>query len=74
MARKIADCRRWPSESNCSLTIIGDEEEVIRAAAEHAASVHDHEDTPELRQQIREFLEPEESYIQGERQKEPMPG
>jgi predicted small metal-binding protein len=74
MARKIADCRRWPSESNCSLTIIGEEEEVIRAAAEHAASVHDHEDTPELRQQIREFLEPEETYIQGEREKEAMPG
>ena len=74
MARKIADCRRWPSESNCSLTIIGDEDEVIRAAAEHAASVHGHEDTPELRQEIREFLEPEESYIQGAREKEPMPG
>lgn len=74
MARKIADCRRWPSESNCSLTIIGDEEEVIRAAAEHAASVHGHEDTPELRVQIREFLEPEESYIQGAREQEPMPG
>jgi hypothetical protein len=74
MARKIADCRRWPSESNCSLTIIGDEEEVVRAAAEHAASVHGHEDTPELRQQVREFLEPEESYVQGGREKEPMPG
>jgi predicted small metal-binding protein len=74
MARKIADCRRWPSESNCSLTIIGEEEEVIRAAAEHAASVHDHEDTPELRDQIRDFLEPEETYIQGSREQEPMPG
>ena len=74
MARKIADCRRWPSESNCSLTIIGDEDEVIRAAAEHAASVHGHEDTPELREQIREFLEPEETYIEGAREKEPMPG
>jgi predicted small metal-binding protein len=74
MARKIADCRRWPSESNCSLTIVGEEEEVIRAAAEHAASVHGHEDTPELRDQIRDFLEPEESYIQGAREKEPMPG
>jgi predicted small metal-binding protein len=74
MARKIADCRRWPSESNCSLTIIGEEEEVIRAAAEHAASVHGHEDTPEMREQIRDFLEPEESYIQGTREQEPMPG
>lgn len=74
MARKIADCRRWPSESNCSLTIIGEEDEVIRAAAEHAASVHGHDDTPELRDQIREFLEPEESYITGAREQEPMPG
>ena len=74
MARKIADCRRWPSESNCSLTIIGEEEEVVRAAAEHSASVHDHEDTPELREQIREFLEPAEAYQPGARQQEPMPG
>ena len=74
MARKIADCRRWPSESDCSLTIIGDEEEVIRAAAEHAVSMHGHEDTSELRDQIRDFLEPEETYIQGTREQEPMPG
>jgi hypothetical protein len=74
MARKVADCRRWPSEMNCSLTIIGEEDEVVRAAAEHAVSVHDHEDTHEFRQQIREFLEPEESYQPGTRAAEPMPG
>jgi predicted small metal-binding protein len=74
MARKIADCRRWPSESNCSLTIIGEEEEVVRTAAEHAISVHGHEDTPELRDQVRELLEPEESYVMGTREQEPMPG
>ena len=74
MARKVADCRRWPSESNCSLTIIGEEEEVVRTAAEHAASVHGHEDTPELRDQIREFLEPEDTYVVGTREQEPMPG
>jgi hypothetical protein len=74
MARMIADCRRWPSESNCSLTIIGEEEEVIRAAAEHSASVHGHEDTPELRDQIRDFLEPEGSYVTGAREQEPLPG
>jgi hypothetical protein len=74
MARKIADCRRWASESNCSLTIIGDEQEVINAAAEHSVSVHGHEDTPELRSQIADFLEPEESYVRGEREQEPLPG
>ena len=74
MGRVMADCRRFPSDSNCSLTIIGDEDEVIRAAAEHSASVHDHEDTPELREQIKGMLEPEDSYQAGSREQEPMPG
>jgi predicted small metal-binding protein len=73
MARKMADCRRFESESNCSLTIIGEEEEVVRAAAEHAASVHGHDDSSELRDQIRGMLEPEESYSPGEREKEQLP-
>ncbi|MET8679796.1 DUF1059 domain-containing protein [Streptomyces sp. NPDC004647] len=59
MARKVADCRRFPSEMNCSLTISGEEEEVVRAAAEHAVSVHRHTDGPELRQEIRALLEDE---------------
>lgn len=29
MARMMAECRRWPSETNCSLTIIGEEDEVL---------------------------------------------
>ena len=73
MARMIADCRRFESESNCSLTIIGEEEEVIEAGAQHAATVHGHADTPELRVQLRALLEPEASYIEGARQPEPFP-
>jgi predicted small metal-binding protein len=57
--RKVADCRDFPSESNCTLAISGEEDEVVRAASEHAASVHGHENTPELREQIREFLKDE---------------
>ncbi len=71
--RKIADCRRFESESNCSLTIIGEEDEVVETAAQHAASVHGHEDTPEFRAQLRDLLEPEESYVQGVRQPEAFP-
>ena len=74
MGRMIADCRRFPSEQDCTLTIVGEEAEVIQASAEHAASVHGHEDTPELRKQIKDFLEPEESYVPGEREHEPLPG
>ena len=74
MARMMADCRRWPSDMNCSLTIIGEEDEVVRAAAEHAASVHGHEDTPELRQQLLGFLEPADAYSNEPRSPEPMTG
>jgi predicted small metal-binding protein len=73
MARKIADCRRFESDSNCSLTIIGEEDEVIATAAQHAETVHGHQDTPELRAQLKELLEPETSYIPGTRQPEPFP-
>jgi hypothetical protein len=74
MTRMMADCRRWPSESNCSLVIIGEEDEVVMAAAEHATSVHGHEDTAEFRDQLRGFLEPAESYT-AERQAEgALPG
>src|SRR5947209_15347489 len=73
MARLMADCRRFPSESNCSLVIIGEEDEVVRAAAEHAASVHGHEDTPELREQLRGLLEPADAYTPGPREQEQIP-
>ena len=74
MSRMMADCRRFPSDTECSLTIIGEEEEVVRAAVEHSASVHGHEDTPELREQIRGMLEPEDAYTTGGRTQEAMPG
>jgi predicted small metal-binding protein len=54
--RKSIDCRDYPSENNCSLKISGTEEEVLDAAVHHAASVHGHESTPELREQIRSML------------------
>ncbi|MFI8849694.1 DUF1059 domain-containing protein [Streptomyces sp. 891-h] len=59
--RKVADCRDYPSESNCTLTIAGEEDEVVRAAAEHAASVHGHTDTPELREELRKMLKDEKT-------------
>jgi predicted small metal-binding protein len=59
VGRKVADCREMPSESGCSLTIAGEEDEVVRAASEHAVSVHGHEDTPELREEVRGMLKDE---------------
>ena len=73
MSRVMADCRRFPSDSNCSLTIIGEEDEVLRAASEHAVSVHGHEDNSELREQVRQLLEPAEQYSNAPRPQESLP-
>lgn len=73
MARKMADCRRWPSDINCSLVIIGEEDEVVAAAVAHAVSAHGHEDSPELRDQTRRFLEDADAYSAADREKEAFP-
>ena len=49
MTRKIADCRDFPSDSNCTLTIAGEEDEVVEAASQHAVAKHGHQDGNELR-------------------------
>jgi predicted small metal-binding protein len=61
MSRKVADCRDTPSVSNCTLTISGEEDEVVRATVMHVVDVHGHEDTPELRDMIRADLKDEVS-------------
>jgi predicted small metal-binding protein len=63
--RKMADCREMPSESGCTLTISGEEDEVVRAATEHAISVHGHTDSPELRDEIRNHLRDEPATVRG---------
>jgi predicted small metal-binding protein len=57
MGRKFIDCRQYPSEMNCTVAISADSEaELIEAAVQHAVAVHQHEDTPELRDQIRGLI------------------
>jgi predicted small metal-binding protein len=54
--RKSIGCRDYSSEKNCSLKISGTEEEVVDAAMQHAVSAHGHENSPELRDQIKSML------------------
>lgn len=58
MTRMTADCRTMPSESNCSLVITGEPDEVLRAAVAHAVDVHGHVENDELRDGIRASLTP----------------
>jgi len=54
MARKYIDCREFPSETNCTVALSADSEnELLQAAVQHALAVHKHQDTPELRKQIK---------------------
>ena len=62
MARQCVDCRDFPSESNCDVTICsGNEEHLINAAVIHAVTAHGETDTPELRDATRRSAKPEDS-------------
>ena len=61
MARKVADCRDFPSESGCTLAISGEEDEVVNAATQHTVAVHGHRDTEEVRTWLRQNLKDEVS-------------
>lgn len=54
--RKVVDCRLYPSEKGCTLSIEGTEEEVLEAAIQHAVIAHGHTNSPELREQIRSLM------------------
>lgn len=55
--RKIIDCRLYPSEIGCTLSIEGTEDEVLQAATHHAVTMHGHDNSPELRDQIRLLMQ-----------------
>lgn len=54
--RKVSDCRKSPSVMNCSLVISGTEDEVLDATVDHMVKVHGHQNTPELREEVRSTL------------------
>ena len=54
MASKYIDCREFPSEMNCTVTISADtEKELLDIAVQHAVATHGHEDTPEFRRELK---------------------
>jgi hypothetical protein len=57
MQRKMVDCRKIPSDINCTLTIAGTQDEVLDTAVAHAVARHGDQDTPELRQTILASME-----------------
>jgi hypothetical protein len=56
MTRKMIDCRAIPNDVGCTLTIAGQEEELLDAAMAHAVARHGHQESPELREGLRGAL------------------
>ncbi len=57
VGRKYIDCREFPSETNCTLALSADgESELLEAAVQHAVAVHGHQDSRELRDQIKRAI------------------
>ncbi|MGY8524096.1 DUF1059 domain-containing protein [Paracidovorax citrulli] len=57
MQRKVIDCRDYPSASHCTVAISADsEDELLEAAVQHAVAVHQHQDSPELRTQLKSLF------------------
>jgi predicted small metal-binding protein len=59
MARKYIDCRDYPGNIKCTVSISADtEEELLEAVVQHGTKVHGYEDTSDFREKIRnEFKE-----------------
>lgn len=57
MTRKYIDCREFPSEMNCTVALSADSDnELLAAAVQHAVAIHQHQDTPELRAQLKQLF------------------
>lgn len=60
MTRNFIDCREMPSQANCSLRMSADnEQELLEAAVQHAIAVHQEQDSPELREELRRHFHTE---------------
>ncbi len=59
MARKYIDCRDYPGDIKCTVSLSADtSEELLEAVVQHGTKVHGYEDTPEFRKTIQsEFKE-----------------
>ena len=60
--RIMADCRKFPSEKDCQFTISADkseEEELVDVGVYHAVKHHGHQDSPELREELKKTISEE---------------
>jgi len=52
-SRKVLDCRLFLAEEPCDIAILGNEEELLDIAVQHAVHGYGQRDTPALREELR---------------------
>jgi predicted small metal-binding protein len=53
MERYYIDCRDYPGNKKCTVSLAADtKEELLEAVVQHGTKVHGYEDTPEFREEI----------------------
>lgn len=55
----LSDCGQMPSENNCTLVMAAPEsqrEDLLDAAVAHAVKHHQHQETPELRDEMSKMI------------------
>ena len=57
MDKKKFTCANFQPNPSCQFTSEGPEDEVVEIAADHLIELHEYEDTPKLREDIRASLE-----------------
>ncbi len=54
MARKYIDCRDYPGDIKCTVSLSADtDEELLEVVLQHGIKVHGYVDTPEFREKIQ---------------------
>jgi hypothetical protein len=61
MATVVFDCARVPEERSCSVKIIGERDDVLRAAQDHLVSTHGLSAGDELSEKVSRAVEEHES-------------
>jgi Protein of unknown function (DUF1059) len=61
MATIVFDCARVPEEKNCSVKIIGDRDDVLRAAHDHLVSTHGSTAGSDLQKRVSQAVDEHQS-------------
>ncbi|MBV9416735.1 MAG: hypothetical protein JO363_17260 [Solirubrobacterales bacterium] len=65
MATTVFDCAKVPEEKNCSVKIVGERRDVLKAAHDHLVSTHGLQAGSELKKKVTQAVDEHQSQKYG---------